>query len=114
VAFGQDCVDDAFYPFGRGSMLEVALVSAHAAHLTTPAELGTALAAVTDVPAAAWRLGAEYGVAPGARADLQLYAAPTWPQVLRLQDAPRSVWRAGVLVATNEVTRRLRPVVARP
>jgi cytosine/creatinine deaminase len=114
VAFGQDCVDDAFYPFGRGSMLEVALVSAHAAHLTTPAELRTALAAVTDVPAAAWRLGPEYGVTPGARADLQLYAAPTWPQVLRLQDAPRSVWRAGVLVATNEMTRRLRPAAARP
>lgn len=67
VAFGQDCMDDAFYPFGRGSMLEVALISAHAAHLTTPAELDTALAAVTDVPATAWRLGGEYGVRIGAR-----------------------------------------------
>jgi cytosine deaminase len=109
VAFGQDCVRDAFYPFGRASMLEVALVSAHAAHLTTPTELRTALAAVTDVPAAAWRLGGEYGVAPGARADLQLYAAPTWEDALRLQDPPRSVWRAGRLVATTEVTRTLRP-----
>src|SRR6266571_3031025 len=35
VLFGQDCVKDGFYPFGRGSMLEVALISAHAAHLTT-------------------------------------------------------------------------------
>jgi len=109
VAFGQDCVRDAFYPFGRASMLEVALVSAHAAHLTTPAELRTALAAVTEVPAAAWRLGGDYGGAPGARADLQLYAAPTWEEVLRLQDPPRAVWRAGRLVATSEVTRTLRP-----
>ena len=109
VAFGQDCVDDAFYPFGRGSMLEVALVSAHAAHLTTADELGTALAAVTSVPAAAWHLGGGYGVVPGARADLQFYAADTWPQVLRLQDPPRKVWRAGVLVATTEVSRALRP-----
>ena len=38
VAFGQDCVQDGFYPFGRGDMLEVALVSAHAAHLTTVRE----------------------------------------------------------------------------
>lgn len=109
VAFGQDCVDDAFYPFGRGSMLEVALVSAHAAHLTTPDELRTALAAVTTVPAAAWHLDGDYGVVPGARADLQLYAAGSWPEALRLQDAPRMVWRAGVLVATNEVARTLRP-----
>jgi cytosine deaminase len=107
VAFGQDCVDDAFYPFGRGSMLEVALVSAHAAHLTTPDELRTALAAVTSAPAAAWHLGGDYGVVPGARADLQLYAAGSWPEVLRLQDGPRKVWRAGVVVATTEVRRTL-------
>jgi len=109
VAFGQDCVRDAFYPFGRGSMLEVALISAHAAHLTTPAELDLVLAAVTTVPAAAWRLGDAYGLVPGARADLQLYRAGTWPDVLADQDPPTHVWRAGRLVATTEVTRRLRP-----
>jgi len=109
VAFGQDCVRDAFYPFGRGSMLEVALISAHAAHLTTPDELLTALAAVTTVPAAAWHLGTGYGVTPGARADLQLYRAAGWDDVLADQDPPTHVWRAGRLVATTEVTRRLRP-----
>src|SRR5438128_1348118 len=35
VLFGQDCIKDGFYPFGRGSMLEVALISAHATHLTS-------------------------------------------------------------------------------
>src|SRR5256885_12035817 len=30
--FGQDRVKDGFYPFGRGSMLEVALTSVHAPH----------------------------------------------------------------------------------
>jgi cytosine/creatinine deaminase len=109
VAFGQDCVDDAFYPFGRGDMLEVALVSAHAAHLTTLDELDTVLAAVTDVPARAWRLGPEYGVRPGARADLQLYAARTWPEVLRAQDPPVAVWHAGRLAARTAVLRELRP-----
>jgi cytosine deaminase len=72
VAFGEDCVQDGFYPFGRGDLLEVALVSAHAAHLASVEEQHLALAAVTTVPAGAWRLGAAYGVAPGARADLQL------------------------------------------
>jgi cytosine deaminase len=107
VAFGQDCVHDGFYPFGRGDMLEVALVSAHAAHLVSPDELSLALAAVTTVPAAAWRLGDAYGVAAGARADLQLYGAATWPEVLRLQDPPLAVWHRGRLVARTTVTREL-------
>ena len=109
VAFGQDCVADGFYPFGRGDLLEVALVSAHAAHLTTAAELRTCLAGVTSVPAGAWRLGAAYGMRSGARADLQLYAAGTWPDVLRLQDPPTHVWFRGREVARTTVTRDLRP-----
>ena len=107
VAFGQDCVQDGFYPFGRGDLLEVALVSAHAAHLTTAAEQLSVLAAVTSVPAACWRLGPAYGVQAGARADLQLYAAPSWPEVLRRQDPPRAVWFRGRTVARTTVTRDL-------
>jgi cytosine deaminase len=107
VAFGQDCVQDGFYPFGRGDLLEVALISAHAAHLSTTAELQQALAAVTSVPAAAWHLGDGYGVAAGARADLQLYAATSWPEVLRLQDPPRQVWFRGRTVARTTVAREL-------
>jgi cytosine/creatinine deaminase len=111
VAFGQDCVQDGFYPFGRGDLLEVALISAHAAHLSTAAELHQALAAVTSVPAAAWHLGDGYGVAAGARADLQLYAATSWPEVLRLQDPPRQVWFRGRTVARTTVTRELIRVI---
>jgi len=108
VAFGQDCVADGFYPFGRGDLLEVALVSAHAAHLTTQEELATCLAAVTSVPAGSWRLGTTYGVEAGARADLQVYAAGSWPEVLRLQDPPTHVWYRGREVARTTVTRALR------
>ncbi len=107
VAFGQDCVQDGFYPYGRGDMLEVALISAHAAHLTTLREQHQALAAVTTTPAAAWHLGWRYGVAAGARADLQLYAASSWPEVLRLQDPPRQVWFRGSTVARTTVTREM-------
>lgn len=103
VAFGQDCVADGFYPFGRGSMLEVALISAHAAHLATAAELRVALDAVTTAPAKAWRLGGSYGVQPGARADLQVYTASSWSEVLRLQQAPTHVVHGGRVVATTEV-----------
>jgi len=107
VAFGQDCVHDGFYPFGRGDLLEVALISAHATHLATDGELRLALSAVTDAPAQMWHLDGAYGVAPGARADLQLYAAESWREVLRQQDSPQAVWYRGRLVATTTVTRQL-------
>jgi cytosine/creatinine deaminase len=106
VLFGQDCVKDGFYPFGRGSMLEVALISAHAAHLTTRADIAFALRAVTDSPAAAMRLD-DYGLRPGARADMQLLPAPGWEEALRLQTAPDKVWFAGRLVAETSVRSEL-------
>jgi len=106
VLFGQDCVQDGFYPFGRGSMLEVALISAHAAHLTTHDDLAYALRAVTDAPAQAWRLS-DYGLVVGARADLQLLPAPSWEEALRLQVPPEKVWFKGRLVAENSVRSEL-------
>lgn len=106
VLFGQDCVKDGFYPFGRGSMLEVALISAHAAHLTTKDDLAFALRAVTEAPAQAMRLS-DYGLRPGARADLQLFPAPIWAEALRLQAPPEKVWFRGRLVAENSVRSEL-------
>ena len=106
VLFGQDCVKDGFYPFGRGSMLEVALISAHAAHLTTKEDLRFALRAVTEAPAVA--MGArDFGLRPGARADLQLYPSPSWEEALRLQAPPEKVWFAGRPVAENSLRSEL-------
>jgi cytosine deaminase len=106
VLFGQDCVKDGFYPFGRGSMLEVALISAHVAHLTTHDDLAFALRAVTEAPARAWHLS-DYGVEVGARADLQLLPAPSWEEALRLQLPPEKVWFKGRLVAENSLHSKL-------
>jgi len=106
VLFGQDCVKDGFYPFGRGSMLEVALISAHVAHLTTHDDLSFALQAVTEAPARAWRL-TDYGLEVGARADLQILTAPSWEEALRLQRPPEKVWFKGRLVAENSVRSEL-------
>lgn len=106
VLFGQDCVKDGFYPFGRGSMLEVALISAHAAHLTTRDDLDFALRAITDAPARAMRLE-DYGLRPGARADMQLLPVETWPEALRLQPVPEKVWFRGGLVAESSMRSQL-------
>src|SRR5436309_11793339 len=103
VLFGQDCVKDGFYPFGRGSMLEVALISAHAVQLTTHDDIAYALRAITDAPAQAMRLS-DYGLAVGMRADLMVLAAGSWEEALRLQQPPESVWFKGRLVAESSVT----------
>src|SRR6266702_7406493 len=103
VLFGQGCIEDGFYPFGRGSMLEVALISAHAAHLTTHDDIAYALRAITDAPAQAMRLS-DYGLAAGMRADLVVMPAGSWEEALRLQLPPESVWFKGRLVAENSVT----------
>jgi cytosine deaminase len=109
VLFGQDCVKDGFYPFGRGSMLEVALISAHAAHLTTRADMDFALRAITEAPATAMRLG-DYGLRGGARADLQLLPVDSWPEALRLQPLPEKVWFRGRLAAESSVRSELHRV----
>jgi cytosine deaminase len=68
--------------------------------------LGFALEAVTEAPARAWRLD-DYGIRPGARADFQLFAAPSWEEALRVQEPPLEVWFKGRKVAENRLERRL-------
>ncbi len=106
LCFGQDCVQDGFYPFGRGDMLEVALISAHAAHLGTSQELDFALRAVTENAARAWRLDT-YGIRQGARADVLIYPASSWEEALTLQLPPEIVLFNGRVVATNHLASAL-------
>jgi len=106
VGAGQDCVDDAFYPFGAADPLQVALIVAHAAQLGTPDEIAAALRMVTGDAARLLRLP-EYGLLPGARADLVVLDAGTAREALREQAPRRWVLRGGRVVAETRVERRL-------
>jgi cytosine deaminase len=106
VAAGQDCVDDAFYPYGSADPLQVALIVAHAVQLGTPAEIVAALRMVTDDAARLLRLP-DYGLVPGARADLVVLDAASAHDALREQVPRRWVVHGGRVVAETEVTRRL-------
>jgi cytosine deaminase len=107
VASGQDDVNDPYYPFGRGSQLEVALFMAHAAHLTYPDELDTVFDMVTTNAARALRLG-EYGLAVGQPASLLVWNATSVKDALTRQEPPAQVLREGRVVAATTVTSELR------
>ena len=101
VASGQDCVQDTFYPFGAADQLQVALILAHAAQLSTPDEIQAALAAVGSAAARVVRRDG-YGIFAGARGDLLVLDAESMPEALRRQVPRRWVIRAGRVVAETE------------
>ncbi len=107
VAVGQDDIDDPYYPFGRGDMLELAFVVCHAAHLGSPAEMGSAFDMVTCNPAKGMRLSG-YGIEKGSWADMALLDCRSIHEALRLQPDRLAVWRRGRLVAETKTTRKVR------
>jgi cytosine deaminase len=101
VAAGHDCIQDGFYPYGRASMIETALVTAHAAHLQTPTERAVAWSAVTDSAAAVMDL--EYDLEEGSLATFNVFepSVTTPTGVLRAGTPPRQVVHEGRVVAEN-------------
>jgi cytosine deaminase len=106
VAVGQDDIDDPYYPFGRGDMLELAFVMCHAAHLGSPAELESAYDMISCNPAKGMRL-ASYGVEEGDSADLVLLNAHTVHEALRLQAGCAVVIKRGNIVARSKKSEEL-------
>jgi cytosine deaminase len=108
VAIGQDDIDDPYYPFGRGDMLELAWMMAHAAQLSTPEELERAFDMITYNGARG--MGIEgYGLSEGSGADLVMLDATSVHEALRTQAARTHVIKAGRVVGTTQVARTLRP-----
>ena len=106
VACGQDCVSDAFYPFGVADQLQVALILCHAAQLSTPDEIAWALRMIRDEAAAVLRLPS-YGLQVGCRADLVILDAENAQEALRMQADRRFVIHRGRLVAQSDSQQRL-------
>ena len=104
VAVAQDDIDDPYYPFGRGDMLELAFVMCHAAHLGSPQELESAFDMVTYNPAKGMGLS-HYGLRKGDFADIVLLGATGVHDALRLQPDRIAVLKRGKVVAETEARR---------
>jgi cytosine deaminase len=97
VCLGQDDISDAYYPFGRNSMLEVAFLAAHLLWMTTRPEMETLYEMVTTRPARAIGLP-DHALQVGAPANLVVLEAPDVLEALREHAAPVAVVSHGKLV----------------
>ncbi|MGI8651473.1 MAG: amidohydrolase family protein [Geodermatophilaceae bacterium] len=101
VALGQDDIEDAYYPYGRHNMLEVAFLASHLLELKTSADQAQLLDMVTR--AAARVLGiADHQLAVGNAANLCVHHSERLVDVLREHAAPRWVISRGRIVAETE------------
>lgn len=108
VVTSQDDVNDPYYPFGKPDPLECALIMAHVAQLTLPHELEQVIDMITVNSARAARV-ADYGIAPGMRADLVVTGAPSVHEALRRQPPRLHVLKNGREVARSTLTEELVP-----
>jgi cytosine/creatinine deaminase len=97
VCMGQDDISDAYYPFGRNNMMEVAFLGAHLLWMTTNSEMEVLYDMVTRNAAQAVGLK-EYGLKVGCSADLVVLDQPNVLEALRYHEAPKYVISSGKLV----------------
>lgn len=106
VSYGQDCVKDTFYPFGSADMLQVALVTAHAAHMSLPHEIEKVFDMITYDAAKILRLQ-NYGLEEGKDADIVILDCYTVKDAIRLQPARLYVIKGGRIIARSKYNREL-------
>ena len=90
VCLGQDDISDAYYPFGRNNMLEVAFLAAHLLWMTTRAEIDKLYDMVTVAGARAMNI-ADFGLSVGAPAHLVVLDQRDVVDALRFHAPPRHV-----------------------
>ncbi len=94
VALGQDDISDAYYPFGRNNMLEVAFLAAHLMWMTTFEEIDILYDLITTNAAKA--LGIKnFELAVGNPANIVVLGVESTVKALWSHEAPVAVIKAG-------------------
>jgi cytosine/creatinine deaminase len=97
VCLGQDDISDAYYPFGRNNMLEVAFLASHLLWMTSPSDIEALYEMVTTQGAKALKLSG-YGVKPGDLGNLVVLNQSTVGDALRWHEQPKAVVSHGKLL----------------
>ena len=106
VGYGQDCLRDTFYPtFGQADLLEVGLITAHAAQLSTPAEVDHLFDMPTVNGARIMHIEG-YGLTEGCRASFNVLDCPDVQEAFRTRP-DRIVFRDGRRIAETRTTSEL-------
>ncbi|RME77548.1 MAG: cytosine deaminase [Chloroflexi bacterium] len=100
VCLGQDDISDAYYPFGRNNMLEVAFLASHLLWMTTTGEMEQLYRMITVDAARAMGI-ANFGLQEGGAAHLVVLNAPNVLEALRYHQAPAVVVSHGKVVDTQ-------------
>lgn len=90
VCLGQDDISDAYYPFGRNNLLEVAFLASHLLWMTTSSDMESLYDMITWRPAKAMNLK-DYGLQVGRTAHLVVLREKSVLEALRNHETPLHV-----------------------
>jgi cytosine deaminase len=102
VCLGQDDISDAYYPFGRNNMMEVAFLASHLLWFTAASDIETLYDMVTTRAAQAINV-VDYGLRVGATANLVVMHEPSVVEALRYHEQPLCTISHGKLVDLAQV-----------
>jgi len=102
VFIGQDDISDAYYAFGRNSMLENAFVSAHTLWMSTPEDMEILYDMITLLPGRGIGLK-DHVIKEGAPANLVVLDQPNVNEALRFHEAPAYTISHGKVVDKDQM-----------
>ena len=97
-AVGQDCIQDPFYPWGQGKMLEQVFLLAHAEHMSSPERIQQAYEMACCCAGDVLSVG-RHRVDVDSHANLSIWPVSCIADLIRLRPRPRAVLHAGRCVA---------------
>ncbi|MGA9531961.1 MAG: amidohydrolase family protein [Anaerolineales bacterium] len=102
VCLGQDDISDAYYPYGRNSMLEVAFLASHLLWMTTADDMEILYDMITVDAAKAMAIP-DFELRVGAPANLVVLGQPSVLEALREHAKPAHVISHGHLVDASQM-----------
>jgi cytosine/creatinine deaminase len=102
VCLGQDDISDAYYPYGRNNMLEVAFLNSHLLWFTTREDMETLYDMVTKNAARCIGLN-DFEIKEGAPANLVVLDQPNVLEALRFHERPVAVVSHGKVVDQKKI-----------